>query len=819
MRSARTIIIIDCCVYCLCLLGLWQVAEKADLPFSFSDHQSKSFVIRNNSTRETRDGVLDGDLVLSVNGVRPGSLEDIEFILDGLKTGSSTIVKVERGTEELDIPVTLVRAYGDLYLVVAWLVGTLFFLSGLIVLVHKPDDISALVYHFGAVGVAAIIMTTWGSYATGPAGLGQTIRGIFSTAYIFVPVLLLHLSLVFPSRKKNIPPNILMSLYAIACILSLGMVITFFKATLPFSIPRFHTFMLFFNVTRCVYAICVVLSIVFFITSYRSSREEMERRKLRWVFLGLAISSLGFVSLWQIPQLLTSQGLVKEEFIILLSSATPLAFSVAIVRYHLLDIDLIVNRGTVYFIVLAIILSVYAIIVGATSAFIERFTVSMSIFVSAFAAVVVGLMFEPVRKKAQAFVDRSFFRIRYDMKEVEQKFTDQIKACVASDELADLVVKAVKGSIPVERIGYFTLARPGNRLHLLAHENFDILSIHSIEFEYSKLETTLCLPVIVEGRVEPGVKFERADVDVFHRWKMTVVLTLKSEDGSIIGFLVLGEKKSGLRYSIEDIDLLTSLRRQAEIAYDRILLQKKLVFEHEERERLEELNRIKTYFVSSVSHDLKTPLAAIRMFTEMLRSGHKITDRKFHHYLETIEGESKRLTRLIDNVLTVAKGEHTELVYDLHETSLKEIVQDTVAMIDYELHKEKRKVKVRLSGKNNNIFGDRDTIMEALANLISNAAQYSKRGKAILIETFNRNRFACVSVKDHGIGIPEDELAHIFEPFYRGRETSNIRPGGTGLGLSVAKSIMDAHNGKIEIESVPNSGTKVTLVFPIKEKT
>lgn len=818
MRSARTIIIVDCLIYCLCLLGLWQVAEKADFPFSVSTGKNGAFIVHNSLIEKDKDQILNGDHLLAVNTAKPNTLEDIEFILDGMRTGSSAIVTVERGAVEFSVSVTLVRAYSELYLAVAWLVGTLFFLSGLVVLIYKRNDLAALVYHFGAVGVAAIIMMTWGCYAINPVGLGQIIRALFSTAYIFVPVLLLHLSLVFPFRKRIFLANFIKPLYLLSLLLSICMGATFFKATLPFSIEWFHSFMLFFNVTRWVYAVCVVVSVFFFVDSYRSSHEEMERRQLRWVFFGLAISSLGFVSLWELPQLLTSHGLVREEFVILISSATPVAFAVAIVRYHLLDINLIINRSTVYAIVLAIILSVYAVIVGATSALVERLTVSVSIFISAFAAVVVALMFEPVRKKVQKFVDMSFFRIRYDMTEVERKFMDTVKMCVTPDELAGLMVKTIKDAIPVERIGFLVSTQPGNRLHLLAHENCGILSLHSVESDYSSLKTSLSLPVVVEGKIEPGAKFEKADAGVFLSWGMTVALSLQSKDGRIIGFLVLGQKKSGLRYSIEDIDLLTSITRQAELAYDRILLQRDLVFEHEERERLEELNKLKSYFVSSVSHDLKTPLAAIRMFTEILDSGHKMSARKVHQYLEIIDGESKRLTRLINNVLAVAKGERSTIVYDLKDTCLDEVVQDTIALIGYELRKENCRLKTRLSRMNSVILADRDAITEALANLISNAAQYSRNRRTILVSTFTRDGFACVSVEDHGIGIPKEELPHIFEPFYRGKATSSLRPGGTGLGLSVVKSIMAAHNGKVEIESKQDSGTKVTLLFPVKEK-
>ncbi len=760
-----------------------------------------------------------GDVLISVDSKRPHSVEEVEFILDGMRIGSTPILKVERAGVPLTISVTLVNYYGTVYVFIAFLVGTLFWLSGIFVLLRKRGDVASVVYHFGAVAVAGIIMMTWGSFAVEPRILGQIVRLGFSASYALLPVFFLHFSMVFPAKRKNIFSRLLIPIYSLAGLLSLLMGLSLFRATSLDSLPWFRSFLWCFDITRWLFVAYSIAAFANFIYSYRTAREELERRQLRWVILGLALSSLGFVTLWEVPQLLTSKGLIREEFIVLLSGATPVTFAVAIIKYHLLDIDYILNRSTVYLIVLTVLFSVYALIVGIAAGIVSEFTIRISIFISTVAAIIVALLFEPLRARVQMWVDRNFFRLKYDMHLVETQFLEDLKKCIGTEGVSDLLVKTCGDTIPVERIGFFVLETPGNRLRMMAHRNYDLLSVRTLKFESEKLRTALPVPVALEGKIEPGVEYEVADREVFTRWGMAVVFTVKSECGDILGFLVVGSKKSGTRFSVEDVGILRFLAEQSGYAYERILLQRRLIFEQEERERLEEISRMKTLFVSSVSHDLKTPLTSITMLTEIMKSTPGISSKRLHGYIDTIEGESNRLRRLIDNVLAVARDEHGKVVWNFSNVSLNAIVKKTIRSVQYEIHKEEHKLRLKISVKDDTILADPDGVEESLWNLISNAIQYSPRRKSIAVTTFARDDFLCASVKDNGIGIPAEDLPHLFDPFYRGEASSRLRPGGTGIGLSVVKSVMDAHEGKIEIKSAKDAGTEITLLFPMMEAT
>lgn len=726
----KAVIALDTAIYCFCLLGLWQVIEKPDFPFSLSIASGTTLSVTDISQGEFPPGIESGEIVSTFNGMTASSVEDVEFMVDGHAIGDTVRVGVLHDGETLYSPVNLVNKYGWFYVAVAWLVGTLFFLSGLLVFTRKPTDMAARIYHFGAMAVAIIIMTTWGRYSIPPAGLGQAIRIVFSAAYVFLPVTLLHLSLVFPSRNRTILARLITPLYGFSILLSILMGASFIKATFPFSLAWFHRFIFFFNITRWTYAACVFLAILVFINSYRTTREEMERRQIRWLTLGLGTSSLGFVALWQIPQLLTSHGLVREEIVILISSATPIAFAIAIVRYHVLDIDYIINRSTVYLMVVGTVICLYAILVGSIAIAVERFTVSVSVFASAVAAVVIALLFEPIRSRAQSFVDKTFFRVKYDMRRIEKRFDEETSKCVSVDVLARLLVDTINDSIPFQRIGFFVLNRPGHKLTLLAHKDFDLLPSDSTEIELSNLKSQLDVPVVLQERVEPAVKCKQADQELFRTLKIVFVQVMKLESGTPFGFLLLGEKKAGTRFSIEDVDLLGSLAGYTAKAHDRILLQNKLHFEMEEGKRLEELSKLKTFLIASVSHDLKTPLTNIRMFTEMLKSDKDLRGRRTGKYLNVVEGESKRLTRLIDNVLNVAKIERGSVQYHFSPLSLNKIVKEALKVMTYEMRKENCAVQSSFARGELEFEGNHDAVVEALDNILSNAVQYHIRRRS-----------------------------------------------------------------------------------------
>jgi signal transduction histidine kinase len=280
---------------------------------------------------------------------------------------------------------------------------------------------------------------------------------------------------------------------------------------------------------------------------------------------------------------------------------------------------------------------------------------------------------------------------------------------------------------------------------------------------------------------------------------------------------VLGEKKSGVRFSSEDVDLLLNVATQAGLEMERIELQHELLQEQAETERFKELNDLKSDFVSYVSHELKTPLTSIKMFAELLRARARVRDRKTLEYLQIIEGESDRLDRMVTTILDSARIDRGVKEYHFRGGDLAEIARSVMNAMHYQL--SKHRFTVRLTGVSGGrrypVHVDRDAVIEAIINLIANSIKYSAGKKYLKVALSRKNGLVRCTVEDHGRGISPDVLPHIFEKFYRDPSQSRMVQG-VGLGLPLIRHIMDAHGGDVLVKSTPGRGSVFSLVFPMR---
>jgi two-component system, OmpR family, phosphate regulon sensor histidine kinase PhoR len=295
---------------------------------------------------------------------------------------------------------------------------------------------------------------------------------------------------------------------------------------------------------------------------------------------------------------------------------------------------------------------------------------------------------------------------------------------------------------------------------------------------------------------------------------LALVILINSQHKDIVGFLLCGKKKSDLQYCLEDLDLLKTICAQTGLAIERIQLQKELILQSEETKRLYELNKTKSHFVSSVSHEMQTPLTSIKMFTELLQSKTEVSESDKKEYFEIIEGESERLKRLINNVLDFSKIEKGIKQYNFENFEIKEAIEETLFVMKYPLKQNSFAWEVNLPDNPLIIKADKDALIEALYNLISNAIKYSTDNKYVSISVKKKNSSVIISVSDKGVGISESDQLHIFDAFYRSNGESVKSQGGTGLGLTIVQDIMEAHSGKIEIESELGKGSTFRLIFP-----
>lgn len=224
-----------------------------------------------------------------------------------------------------------------------------------------------------------------------------------------------------------------------------------------------------------------------------------------------------------------------------------------------------------------------------------------------------------------------------------------------------------------------------------------------------------------------------------------------------------------------------------------------------------QLATLQADFVCTVTHELKTPLAFIRLLGETL--GRHQSQARIQEYAGLLSKEAWRLTRLIENVLTFARVSDPNAQHEFEELEVAELVEDALNHFRPQLTGQGFELTLDVPADIPLIRGDRTRLVQALDNLLDNAIKYSGDRRAVAIRAVALDHSVQLEVSDRGTGIPPEELEHVFDRFYRGRQT---QAGGSGLGLAIVKRVVEDHAGQIEMRSVPAQGTSVRLVLPVR---
>lgn len=244
-------------------------------------------------------------------------------------------------------------------------------------------------------------------------------------------------------------------------------------------------------------------------------------------------------------------------------------------------------------------------------------------------------------------------------------------------------------------------------------------------------------------------------------------------------------------------------------------LQKDVEKKDEELRINKALETQKDEFISIASHELKTPITSLKAYTQLLRSLHKRKgDESYETFLLKMEEQVNRLTDLIADLLDVTKIQSGKLMLRPENFDLCELINEVTAEIQ---HTTNHKIIAKLT-KIKPIYADRNRIRQVIANLLTNAIKYSPETSLIVVSAKPGRHGVSISVKDEGIGIPEEKKDHVFERFYRVHEDKGNTYPGLGLGLYISKEIVTRHRGKIWVESKEHQGSTFSFILPYKEE-
>jgi two-component system phosphate regulon sensor histidine kinase PhoR len=261
-----------------------------------------------------------------------------------------------------------------------------------------------------------------------------------------------------------------------------------------------------------------------------------------------------------------------------------------------------------------------------------------------------------------------------------------------------------------------------------------------------------------------------------------------------------------VNFFAQDISDRIRLIREQEVVVKR---QKALV------EELRAADKAKSDFISTISHELRTPLTSITGYLEMLQDGlGGPLNENQQMMIDVVDRNSHRLLTLIEDVLTLSRLESGAVRFSHAETEVRSLVSAAVETLLPQIHTNGLLLEVDVAHNCGTVTGDEDQLERVVLNLLNNAVKFTPEGGRLSINAYRQDKTVTISVSDTGVGIPVEEQPHLFSRFFRASTAQESAVQGTGLGLTIVKSIVERHGGNVSLQSAPGVGTTVYVELP-----
>jgi len=498
--------------------------------------------------------------------------------------------------------------------------------------------------------------------------------------------------------------------------------------------------------------------------------------------------------------------------------------SYAIVKHRLMDIRMIVARSVAYTLLIAIIGFLYVgsivwveriIFIDTTVSFwqvIYRMTITLAVIFT----------FQPLRKFITRKTDRVFFKQSYDPEKLLDLLSHTMGSTIVLIELLYKVLHILTNEMKVSR-GFFVILKDGKTIDTtqgVGYKKSPAITLREIEI---LAHDGIC----IYDDLDEGSQVKR----ILRKHDAFIAIPLKSNN-RVSGILFLGEKSSGDMYSAMDVRIFEILGPEVTVAVDNAksyeeiqqfnaVLRQEIAKATKDLEsanhNLRELDKAKDEFISMASHQLRTPLTAIKGYLSMLLEGDagEIKMGQYEFVQEAYYGAT-RMVSLINDLLNVSRMETGRFFLEVTEFDLTKTIEEEVKQLERAAKDKGLKLVYQKHG-HVSLCADEMKVRQVVMNFIDNALYYTINGK-VLVNLYDEGENVRFEVTDNGIGVPKEQQKHLFTKFYRAENARATRPDGTGLGLFMAKKVIEEHHGEIIFHSKEGKGSTFGFRLPKKAK-
>lgn len=645
-------------------------------------------------------------------------------------------------------------------------------------------------------------------------------RAIFGVKVIFVgltyaPLFFLHFSFVFPFKSKSkwargfkliflymVPMAILIPFF-----LTYRMDIEQLKELRSifyygFLLEEPLLFLIFLGLITLFSGMCIYWGIKNLIHSLHTTRSPRQRLQIKYLIFGMISMAIAGTIINLLNSFL-KLGWPIFFLASLYSILVSLFFAMALIRYRLLDIHLLIRGGILYSTVSGLILAIYILIIKNIGEAISQKAYGRSLFIESALILVLVYMLRPFQRKVGDWIDRFFYMERLIFRTRLSEFIRALTELVNLDEVAKTTVHFINQTFHVDSVIFFCLNHQTNEYRSMvsppSQEEVKYPSSHPFIKRLESIGRTTEL----EHLIESGEEIEEIECWVERGWTVATPIFMKER---LLGFILLGKKRSQKDFTREELELLEAFSNQVALAISRALIYRDMSLKDKQILQAEKMAAIGE-LAAGIAHEIRNPLGIITGSAETVRKhdDQKIREEMTRYILE----ESERINSLINTLLDFAKVKEPKLI----TCDIREVLDKTLLLLSLQAKTLRVEIKREFPNEPLLVSIDPDQMRQAFTNLGINALEAMPHGGILKVSILGNGRDrVMIRFSDTGVGIPEEVKGKIFDPFFTTKE------GGTGLGLSIAHRIISQHGGDIFIEGEIGKGSSFIISLPLERE-